>query len=339
MNFVEFLKDKLFNIILSIFSYISLALIFKLAKISNMIIILFFIVLTILSIVILLYEYLKRRKFYKELFTNVERLDKAYLVLPILPKPSFYDGKMLYDILYEINKSMIENVGKLEEQNEDFKEYIEMWIHEIKIPIASLTLIAHNNKDKFDNKTLEQINRINNYIEQILYYSRSENAEKDYMINKVNLAKAINNVALKNKDDLLNCNIELQVKDTDFEVTTDLKWLEFILNQIFNNSIKYKREINDSYIKLYAEKNDNIIKLFIEDNGIGIPDEDINYVFDKTFTGYNGRIKSKSTGMGLYIASRLCNKLGHEISIESKQNEFTRICIAFKNNDYYNVVS
>lgn len=120
MNFVEFLKDKLFNIILSMISYISLALIFKLAKISNMIIILFLIVLTSLSIVILLYEYFKRRKFYKELYTNVERLDKAYLVLPILEKPGFYDGKMLYDILYEINKSMIENVGKLEKQNEDF---------------------------------------------------------------------------------------------------------------------------------------------------------------------------------------------------------------------------
>jgi len=143
---------------------------------------------------------------------------------------------------------MAENVKILSIQNQDFKEYIELWIHEVKIPISSLVLIAHNHPDKFDKKTLEQIRRIEDYVEQVLYYVRSENASVDYLINKVSLNKVIGAVALKNKNDLLENKIDLIVSNTNSSVYTDSKWLEFILNQIINNSIKY-HDKKDSYIK------------------------------------------------------------------------------------------
>ena len=178
---------------------------------------------------------------------------------------------------------------------------------------------------------------MDNYIDQILYYVRSENAEKDYIIKEKDLREIIKNVALKNKDDLLENNVRIDVDIHNEKVLTDAKWLEFILNQIINNSIKYKKNNVDSYIKITSEEDKNQIYLSIYDNGIGIPEKDISRVFDKSFTGENGRTLAKSTGMGLNIAKKLCNKLGHKIIIESKIQEYTKVTIIFSKNDFYKI--
>ena len=176
----------------------------------------------------------------------IKTLDKKYLILEMLNKPNFYEGELFYQILYDINKSMIENVKEYNLSITDFKEYVEMWIHEVKIPIASLTLISHNHQNEIDKKYIEQIRKLDNYIDQILYFVRSENVEKDYIIKEKKLQEIIKNVALKNKDDLLENAVRLDVDVHNEKVLTDSKWLEFILNQIINNSIKYKRKNTES---------------------------------------------------------------------------------------------
>lgn len=138
------------------------------------------------------------------------------------------------------------------------------------------------------------------------------------MIKETNLKKVINNVAMKNKDDLLENNINFLVEAKDVMVLTDSKWLEYIINQIVSNSIKYIRNDVDSIIKLQVEDLTNQINLHIYDNGIGIPEKDIRRVFEKTFTGENGR-NSQNRRNGPYIVKKLCEKLGHKISIESVQ--------------------
>ena len=206
-----------------------------------------------------------------------------------------------------------------------------------KIPISSLVLLNHNHKNSLDSKYVKQIRKLDNYIDPILYYVRSENAEKDYIIKEMSLNDIIKNVALKNKDDLLENNVDLMVDISDEKVLTDSKWLEFILNQIINNSIKYKRDNIASYIKIKAYENINSVKLLVEDNGIGISKNDLGQVFNKCFTGENGREKSKSTGIGLYIAKKLCVKLGHRIEIESEAGSFTRVVITFGKNDFFKI--
>ena len=198
-----------------------------------------------------------------------------------------------------------------------------MWIHEVKIPVASLTLLIHNNKNMFDKRYIEQIRKLDNYIDQILYFVRSENAEKDYLIKEIELQKIIKDIALKNIH--------------NEKVLTDSKWLEFVLNQIINNSIKYKKNNNDPIIKISVKDEKDKVYLTIWDNGIGIPKNDIKRVFDKSFTGENGRIMAKSTGMGLYIVKKLCDKLGHKIIIESEIHKYTKITIIFYKNDFYKV--
>ena len=335
MNFKKYLLDKFIEILIVIFGYIIILMMLLAFKIPSQVIIGITIVFSIIYLAIILISYFKRRGFYNNLINNVGKLDKKYLVLEMLNEPSFYDGEILYQVLYEINKSMSENVKQYEMSLVDFKEYIELWIHEIKLPIASLTLMNHNQKKKIDKRYVEQIRKIDDYVDQILYFVRSENAEKDYLIKETNLKKVINNVAMKNKDDLLENNINFLVEAKDVMVLTDSKWLEYIINQIVSNSIKYIRNDVDSIIKLQVEDLTNQINLHIYDNGIGIPEKDIRRVFEKTFTGENGRNRSKSTGMGLYIVKKLCEKLGHKIIIESVQNEYTEVIIAFSKNDFY----
>ena len=285
----------------------------------------------ILSII---YDFNRRKKFYSKFLNNLELLDKKYLVTEMIEKPNFYEGEILYDALYEIDKSMAEEIKNYSLSLVDFKEYIEMWIHEVKLPLASLNLIVHNHKELSDKKIVEQLKRIDDDVEQVLYYVRSENAQKDYLIKETKISKVISNVAMKNKDILLENNINLEVEVGDKKVLTDSKWLEFIVNQIISNSIKYIKKGVEHYIKITAKENEKSIILKIYDNGIGIKKSDIPKVFDKTFTGNNGRKIETSTGMGLYITKQLCKKLGHKVTIDSKENEYTKVSIFFNKDDF-----
>lgn len=338
MKFNSFLKDRLYSIVTALFSYFIILLVLLAFKSDKSIIIAITIILLVTYILLFLTDFFRKQKFYTDLLTNIDNLDKAYLVLETLNRPEFYEGELLCQALYEIDKSMNENVRIEKEQLLDNKEYIEMWIHEVKRPLASLVLTLNNQKNILDRKTKNILKRLEDYVDQVLYYVRSENAEKDYFIKEVDLSKVIKNVGIKNMDDLLDNKVEFIVDKTNYKVFTDSKWLEFILNQIINNSIKYKRNIDNSYIKIYVKDTIDTTTLIIEDNGIGIKSSDIRQVFDKTFTGTNGREKTTSTGMGLYIAKNLCKKLGHKIEIESKENEYTRVFITFAKNKFYDVL-
>ena len=338
MKLSRYLKDKLYFIILFI-TFLSLIILLLVGfKVSLELIIVIISLLVIFAILVLIIEYLKKRNFYNEFINIVDKLDKKYLVIEMLNSPNFQEGEILYNELYEINKSMLENIKNYEISMNDFKDYIEMWIHEVKIPLSSLVLMIHNNKNNISSKMVDQVKRLDNYVDQVLFYVRAENAEKDYLIKKTYLNKVINKIALKNKDYILENNIDFNVLNCEKKVLTDSKWLEFIIDQIINNSIKYKREIASSFIKIYTEENNEELRLIIYDNGIGIDAKDLPRVFDKTYTGTNGRLKSKSTGMGLYIAKNLCEKLGHKIAIESKVNEYTKVIITFNKESIYDVL-
>lgn len=338
MKLSRYLKDKLYFIILFI-TFLSLIILLLVGfKVSLELIIVIISLLVIFAILVLIIEYLKKRNFYNEFINIVDKLDKKYLVIEMLNSPNFHEGEISYNELYEINKSMLENIKNYEISMNDFKDYIEMWIHEVKIPLSSLVLMIHNNKNNISSKMVDQVNRLDNYVDQVLFYVRAENAEKDYLIKKTYLNKVINKIALKNKDYILENNICFSVLDCEKKVLTDSKWLEFIIDQIINNSIKYKRDIASSFIKIYTEENNEELRLIIYDNGIGIDAKDLPRVFDKTYTGTNGRLKSKSTGMGLYIAKNLCEKLGHKIAIESKVNEYTKVIITFNKESIYDVL-
>ena len=323
----KYIKDRLYSMCIFVAMLIISVLMMAAFKVSVQLIIAEIFIMIICYIAVVLADYYHRKKFYDELEANIAALEEKYLITETLVRPAFYEGQIFYDSVSDIDRSMTENVKRYRQGMEQFKEYVEMWIHEIKLPIASLTLMLHNNMDKCDKEFADrmntQIRRINNYI-----------------INDARLSKIISNVALKNKDDLLENDITFEVSNADRIVLTDAKWMEFMLNQIVNNSIKYKDKTKtESYIKMSAAEDKKCIVLEIVDNGIGINASDLPRVFDKSFTGENGREFSKATGMGLYIVKKLCDKLGHAITIESVKGEYTRVKITFYKNDFYKEIT
>ena len=337
MKYRDYLKDNLVGIIIYLSTIILIVLILNAFKMPIFVSIICFSLFIICGISIITISYIKKNSFYKNYLSNLEKLSKKYLILETIPEPNTYEEKILVNSLYDINKSMIENINEYQRSTIEFKEFVELWIHEVKIPISSMVLKCHNNKEKYDKAFLSLIRRLDNQIDEVLYYVRSENTEKDFAIAEVSLKEVVRNVGLKNKDDLLESNIDFITDLKDLKINTDKKWLEFIINQIINNSIKYKKG-KDSYIKISAFEQSEKKVLEIYDNGIGIPSKDLKRVFEKSFTGSNGREKVKSTGMGLYIVKKLCDKLGHNIKIESKEKDYTKVLLEFGKNEHYKIV-
>ena len=264
----------------------------------------------------ILIEFYRKKTFYDTLKENMEQLEQKYLISEIIKEPSFAEGKILKSVIQDTGKSMLENVNKYKYIQQDYKDYIELWIHEVKLPIATSKLIIENNKNEVTKNIEEELDQIENYVEQALYYARSSTVEKDYYINKCILKDIVNTAILKNKSNLILNKINIELENLDLQVYTDSKWCIFILNQIIQNSIKYKKDGN-SILQINAKENKENVVLNIKDNGIGIKQEELEKVFEKGFTGTNGRIDGKkSTGMGLYLCKKLCEKLGLSIEIE-----------------------
>ena len=338
MNIKSFIKDKLFTTILILFGIITIEIFLLAYQVDNFIRIYIALAIITLYIIGLSIEYIEKRNFYKNIVNMLDELNEKYFITELIKSPNFSEGKILKSILEQTDKSMLENVNKFKYMQEDYKDYIELWIHEIKIPIATSKLIVENNKNEVTKSIDEELTKVENYTEQALFYARSNTVEKDYYIKKVRLKEIVNESIKKNKNALIQDKISLNIHDLDIDVNTDNKWIVFILNQIIQNSTKYKMPEKILEIEIYAKQNAENVVLYIKDNGIGIKESEITRVFEKGFTGTNGRISGKkSTGIGLYLCKKLCQKLGTDIELTSAKNEGTTVKIIFPKNSFYKI--
>ena len=334
MNFRLFLREKASTILLLLFGLITIEIFLMAYNVGMFIKIYIPLIIMGLYMISIIIEYFKRKKFYNNLLNMLEELDEKYLITEIIKTPNFLEGQIFKNSLEQIDKSMLENVNKYKYMTEDYKEYIELWIHEIKIPIATSKMVIENNKNAITKSIDEELDKVENYIEQALFYARSNTVEKDYYIRKVFLKEIVNESIKKNKSSLIQEKISIDIHDLEIEVNTDNKWIVFILNQIIQNSIKYRKKEN-SVIEIYANQGKENVILYIKDNGIGIKQGEITRVFEKGFTGTNGRLSNKkSTGIGLYLCKKLCNKLGIGIELNSVQNEGTEVKLVFPKDSY-----
>ncbi len=338
MRFLSFLKEKIVQLLLLAFAILTIEIFLMIYSFDNFIKIYIPVIILGMYILGLLHEYLVKKEYYRSVQNTLEQLDEKYLITEIIKEPSFIEGKILQEILEQVDKAMHENVNKYKYLQEDYKEYIELWIHEIKLPLATSKMIIENNKNKVTKNIEEELDSIENYIEQALYYARSNTVEKDYYIKKSSLREIVNESIKKNKTSLIEKKVEIKIHDLDNVVNTDSKWIVFILNQLIQNSVKYRNEKVSPSIEIYSsQRKDNTI-LYIKDNGIGIKKGEIARVFDKGFTGTNGRLSSKkSTGIGLYLCKRLCEKLGMSIEINSVENKGTELKLIFPDSSFMNL--
>lgn len=328
MKLSKFLKDR--GLFLSINLILALPIVLIMVafkfKIELIAIIMFIWFVPLMSYILL--EFNHKKKFYNELEDILVNIDKKYLLSEIMKKPTNHEEEKIKDILTETNRSMREQINYYKNIQKEYQEYIETWVHEIKTPIASTMLIIENNEELVPYSMKNEIKKIENYIDQVLYYSRSNDVSKDYIIKKMDLEHVVRNVVKKNASDFINKKIAIDMNNLSGFVYSDSKWIEFIINQIISNSIKYCTTENPK-VSIYSTKNENNTILTIKDNGVGISPKDLNRVFEKGFTGENGRLYGKSTGIGLYLCKKLCDKLGIGLTLNSIHNKGTEINIIF----------
>ena len=326
---MEYIEERIGIIIFLVFYLLFLVLFLFLFQISGLIIVAFALVYLLVFIGFFGANYWNEKKNYQYIVKEVDNLEEKYLISEIIRKPKSIENLGYYYALKEACKAMNDKITNIDNERKEYQEYIESFAHEIKTPIAALSLYADNNKDEV---IKEEINKINNWVEQVLFYARSENPEKDYFVKKLNLEEVVHGVILDYKDTLLKLKITLNIHDLENEIFTDEKWLSFIISQVIQNAIKYRNKKNNE-IEIYSIKDKNRVMLFIKDNGIGIKYSDLPRVFEKGFTGSN-RNKEYATGIGLYLCKKLCNKLNLDININSEEGIYTEVRINLPNSDY-----
>lgn len=334
MGVFSYIKDRIVFILINLCIYIIIAGSMFISGFSIVSEFMLFIVWFLPLVVYIIIEYFKFNKYYKNISSVIEELDKKYLIAEVVKKPNFEEGKIIHEFLRQSAKSMNDNVRKYEIEKNEYRDYIESWVHEIKTPLASANLIIENNRNDITSKIQKELILIDDFIEQVLYYSRSEDVSKDYRIKEISIKQVINSVIRSRAKDFIEKRISIEISEEDEKIFIDEKWLKFILNQIIQNSIKYSKESN-AKIKIDIEKINNAVNLSVQDNGCGIDSRDIGRVFEKGFTGENGRMFSKSTGMGLYISKKICRGLGIGLFIKSEKDEYTKVELMLPKGEFF----
>lgn len=290
--------------------------------------------LCILYFIFVWLNFLKWKNNFHEIYKALE--DKANVDLAYLNKDNF-ESEIIRKVINQKNSEMEIKTKDLKTSLDDINEYILKWVHEIKIPISVLGIISERLEDDKTSKSLKiESDRIRFLVDQALYIGRAADYSYDIQIGEVSILDSVKEIIKRNASFFIYKKIELELECEKLYVMSDKKWLLYILDQIINNACKYVG--NNGEIKIWTKEDDKKVELHIKDNGIGIANKDIERVFDKGFTGDNGRKSSVSTGMGLYVSKKMAEKLNHKIYVYSKQGEFTEFVIVFyKMSDYFNV--
>lgn len=269
------------------------------------------------------WRFVTLRRYYRHLQQLLAELEQPYLLGSLADEPTHPELAPLWEALVAVARSVAAEVARVEQEAADHREFVEGWVHEVKAPLAAARLLA----DGAD--LLQELDRIEALVDQALFYARASAVEQDYFIRELPLSEPVQAVLRRHARQFIAHNVAVALDGLGLTVFTDRKWLEFIIAQIVLNAVKYRRRQGQAAVRIWAEPRDGGVALCIEDNGIGIPPADLGRVFDKGFTGANGRRFGRSTGIGLYLARRLCLALGHEIAVTSVPAEFTRVCIYF----------
>ena len=270
--------------------------------------------------------YWKRKQQMQKLLDMAGWLSERYLISEVMELPEQAEDQVYYQLLKMAGKSMLEQIGEVRRERLEYKEYIEQWIHEIKTPITAMKLLCENHRTDWTKELLLELEKTNRFTEQALYYARSEHTEKDYSVREMSLSQVVHQAIADNKYLLLQSGVRLEVEEMADTVYSDEKWVRFILNQLIANVVKYRS--GQPVLRFSTRRQQDQVILVVEDNGIGISPADLPRVFEKGFTGQNGRMVQQSTGIGLYLCKRLCDKLGIGIAAESS-GQGTAISLAF----------
>lgn len=327
----QYLKNQLPVLLLNILGMVVLGLFLFAAGNSLQTVLLIGIIWMMIVAAYLTIVYFVRQKRLNRLMELTEQLEERYLIPEIMTEPERAEEQVYYQILKMAEKSMLERIGAMERERKAYREYIEQWIHEVKTPITAIKLLCENNRSAVSRTLLAELEQINRFTEQALYYARSGHTDRDYVIREIHLSDVVHSAIADNRYLLRQSNFTVTVEDMERSVYTDDKWVRFLLNQLISNAVKYRA--GQSALRFFATEQPHQVQLSVQDNGMGIPSGDLPRIFDKGFTGRNGRAVPGSTGIGLYLCKRLCDKLGIGLTAHSDDTG-TTMTLTFPINEY-----
>ena len=237
-----------------------------------------------------------------------------------LPAPENLIEEDYSQLLRTIGEEKQRQTSAMDLRMSDMEDYFTLWAHQIKTPIAAMRLILQTRPENSGEELSQELFRVEQYVEMVLNYLRLDSDSTDFVFKTHALDGIIRQCVRKYAKQFIRKKISLDYEGTDLQVLTDEKWLCFVIEQLLSNALKYT---NSGSIRIFTQGE----TLVIADTGIGIAPEDLPRVFEKGYTGYNGRTDKKATGIGLYLCKRILQKLGHEISIRSEVGKGTRVSI------------
>ncbi|MGX7205661.1 two-component system sensor histidine kinase SapS [Enterococcus pingfangensis] len=336
MTFINYLKDRLLVLLgWAVLSLLLIGMVWLTPNLHGFWDNLSYLLLLQLFLVFLFFtiDYQRRKKWYR----SFDQSDDTQLQQFIESATSNEERVIQEYVNQQVRQHHLLTEQLLSSQK-DQKDYLDSWIHEIKVPLAAVDLILNSIEfDIPDDKFFllqNELQQIDEYVEQILYYSRSDEFVNDYLIQEYSLKKIVQPIIRSQANYFIQKNLQLTLTEEDASVLTDAKWIEFIFRQLLSNAIKYTPDHGQITIEITAKSGG--VELSLQDSGIGIPPEDLGRIFDKGFTGENGRkAQQHSTGLGLYLAKTLAEKLGVSLTVQSTMDVGTTMTLFFPRLDYY----
>lgn len=279
----------------------------------------------------LLWGYLRRRRFYSTLAEALDSLEHAYQLPSFVEAPHFLEGRIAYEACDEICHADANDLAALREKARADREFMELWIHEVKTPIAAAKLTLSHLHGSESQRLKQDLERIEFACERALYNARIDSLAGDYAIRDTPLAQLCREACKQLANLLIEMRVTPDVRITEsVTVLTDAAWTRFVVKQALSNALKYgAHKITFSACEEHPGTPKGRTVLEIADDGAGIPADEVARVFDRGFSGSNGRREGSSTGMGLYLAAQVCKAMGTGLQIASEEGVGTRVLLAF----------
>ena len=247
----------------------------------------------------------------------------ASLVLDQMPEPESLEAETYQKLLRELDEVRRQVSSAADARERENMDYYTMWVHQIKTPIAAMGLLLQGDETDRGRELRSELFRIEQYVELVLSYLRLGSDSTDYVIRDHDLDSILRQAARKYATLFIRGKVSLELRPTNLRVLTDEKWLQLVVEQVLSNAVKYAP---GGHVKIYARD----ARLIIEDDGVGIAREDLPRIFERGFTGCNGRMDKRATGIGLYLCRETCRRLGHTITAESEVGRGTRVIIGLE---------
>ena len=247
----------------------------------------------------------------------------AALVLDQMPELESLEAETYQKLLRELDEVRRQVSSAADARERENMDYYTMWVHQIKTPIAAMGLLLGGDDTDRGRELRSELFRIEQYVELVLSYLRLGSDSTDYVIRDHDLDSILRQAARKYATLFIRGKVSLELQPTNLRVLTDEKWLQLVVEQVLSNAVKYAP---GGHVKIYARDS----RLVIEDDGVGIAREDLPRIFERGFTGCNGRMDKRATGIGLYLCREICRRLGHTITAESEVGRGTRVIIGLE---------